>query len=132
MARLTDFHRQQKGGSRAHVKGFTTFETNTNFRGLLVSSLSILSCIHSGILCSGIPSDFQTPQHWRPPWFQSKSNSRCLHRRSPRRTLLLRLTKKTITLEKKMKSLLPQNPHKSQIKKGGKSLRLFRRQELSK
>jgi hypothetical protein len=44
----------------------------------------------------------------------------------------MRPTQKIFTLEKTMEFLLPQNLHKSQIKKGGQNLRLFRRQELRK
>jgi hypothetical protein len=51
-----------KGGPRGRVKGFTTFEAETDFRETLSPCFYTLSCIRSGVLCSGTPSNFRTPQ----------------------------------------------------------------------
>jgi hypothetical protein len=50
--------------------------------------------------------------------FQPKNNSRCHHRRSPRRTFQLRQIETTIILLKGMKSLSSLNLPTPQIKSG--------------
>jgi hypothetical protein len=50
--------------------------------------------------------------------FQPKNNSRCHHRRSPRRTFQLRKIEMTIILLKGMKSLSSLNLPTPQIKSG--------------
>jgi hypothetical protein len=56
--------------------------------------------------------------------FQPKNNSRCHHRRSPRRTSQLRQVEKTTILLKGMKSLSSLNLPTPQIKSGEQSLKL--------
>jgi hypothetical protein len=63
---------------------------------------------------------------------QPINNSQCLHRRSPRRTHLLRLTRKITTSKKTMETLSLQNLHRYQTRKGEQNLKPSRRHELRK
>jgi hypothetical protein len=106
---------------RAHVKEFTTFEARAVFRGFFVSPCVLCAFdLNVGIYPSPVFEDliriFGYPPTLVPTVFQPKNNSRCHHRRGRRRTFQLRQTKKSTVMLKAMKSLLPLNPHTSQIK----------------
>jgi hypothetical protein len=59
-----------------------------------------------------------------PTVFQPKNNSRCHHRRDPRRTFQLRQIKKSSIMLKEMKSLSFPNLQTSQIKNREQNLKL--------
>jgi hypothetical protein len=67
---------------------------------------------------------FGYPPTLAPTVFQPKNNSRCHHRRDPRRTFRLRQIKKSSILLKAMKSLSFLNLQTSQIKNGEQNLKL--------
>jgi hypothetical protein len=62
-----------KGGVRACVKGFTTFEASTGFWRLFVSLSRFLWLVFFYSCVRGSSIFFRTPQQWRPPCFNRKT-----------------------------------------------------------
>jgi hypothetical protein len=118
-----------KGSVRACVRGFTTFEVRAVFGRLFVFSyvtcgFDLNVCPPSSLVFGGLIRIFGYPPTLAPTVFQPKNNSRCHHRRSPRRTLQLRQIKKTTILPKGMKSLSFPNLLTPQIKNGEQNSKL--------
>jgi hypothetical protein len=114
---------------RACVKGFTTFEIRAVSRRSLVSpyvicDLDLNVCIHSSLVFGDLIRIFGYPPTLAPTVVQPKNNSRCHHKRSPRRTSQLRQIKKTTILPKGMKSLSFSNLLTPQIKNGEQNSKL--------
>jgi hypothetical protein len=119
-----------KGGARARVKGFTTFEMSTGFHGFIVP-LSFVTCaLLFTILVFGDSIRFSDPPTLAPTVVSAEKQLTNHHRRSPRRMFPLRPTNKSTTMMKTTESLSLQNLDTPQIKNEGKKWRLSRRQEL--